>query len=47
MATGIDIGTIEKLLKIIHKKIQKFAKNHNISKIFPHSKINDENDLTI
>ena len=31
----------------IHKKIQKFAKNHDRCKVLPRSKINDENDLTI
>jgi len=31
----------------IHKKIQKFAKNHDRSKVLPRSKINDGNDGTI
>ena len=31
----------------IHKRIQKFAKNHDRSKVLPRTKINDGNDLTI
>ena len=34
-------------IQYIHKKIQKFAKNHDRCKVLPRSKINDENDLTI
>jgi hypothetical protein len=34
-------------VRYIHKKIQKFAKNHDRGKALPRSKINDGNDLTI